>query len=441
MVTDFPTAGFAIDAETEELYQGTGIRVRTARNPTLRGSTTTPPTAILRLRPPAIRSTASAPGNSRGKGIAVDGHSHVVYVANSGTDDVAVFADARPIVTTGAPDATDSTVTLTGHIDPAGRGDISQCYFEYGFDETYGARSRANPIRRRIRPGRTSPGRPTSPRRSPASPRGPPATTGSSRRTSPKDAASVRRRDLHQHRAAGDHRARGGTTHRHDRRPGREDHSQRPRHPLPLRIRDDPRIRAAAPRFRTASSAASYRSPAGRSPPGRADTARRLPLPARRRKRKRRRPPSRTTPSTSTRPTARTRTSASRPRRTSCPTAAPTSSSRPPTPAAPSSIPRARIRATRRAPSRFSFIGAFSTIPGAGGQPDRRQRRPLRRDPHEPGLDQPLRRLARERSAGRRRAADGPAGLHAGRVRRPRDGRERRGGHLRGRTGCSPTSG
>jgi hypothetical protein len=43
-------------------------------------------------------------------------------------------------VTTGPPTgATESSVTLTGHIDPAGRGDITECRFEYGFDKTYGA--------------------------------------------------------------------------------------------------------------------------------------------------------------------------------------------------------------------------------------------------------------------------------------------------------------
>src|SRR5262249_5670391 len=26
----------------------------------------------------------------------------------------------------------------TGHIDPAGRGDVTECHFEYGFDKNYG---------------------------------------------------------------------------------------------------------------------------------------------------------------------------------------------------------------------------------------------------------------------------------------------------------------
>jgi hypothetical protein len=73
------------------------------------------------------------------QGVAVDGTTHTVYVADSGNNDVAAFTDARPIVTTGEPtNATESSVTLTGHIDPAGRGAITSCHFEYGFDKSYG---------------------------------------------------------------------------------------------------------------------------------------------------------------------------------------------------------------------------------------------------------------------------------------------------------------
>jgi hypothetical protein len=76
---------------------------------------------------------------SGSSGVAVDGVSHNVYVANAGANDVAVFGDIRPIVTTGAPtDVTDSSLTLTGHIDPATHGDITECHFEYGFDNSYG---------------------------------------------------------------------------------------------------------------------------------------------------------------------------------------------------------------------------------------------------------------------------------------------------------------
>ena len=72
-------------------------------------------------------------------GMAVDGASHTVYVANTSENTIAVFDDARPIVTTGLPvNATESEITLTGHIEPAGRGNITSCYFEYGFEKSYG---------------------------------------------------------------------------------------------------------------------------------------------------------------------------------------------------------------------------------------------------------------------------------------------------------------
>ena len=76
------------------------------------------------------------------RGVAVDGTTHTVYVADAGGNDVAEFTDARPIVTTGEPiNATESGMTLTGHIDPAGPAAITSCHFEYGFDKSYGARS------------------------------------------------------------------------------------------------------------------------------------------------------------------------------------------------------------------------------------------------------------------------------------------------------------
>ncbi|MGA8746209.1 MAG: hypothetical protein WB507_10135 [Solirubrobacterales bacterium] len=72
-------------------------------------------------------------------GIAVDGASGNVYAANSTGNDVAVFADARPIVTILPPEeVTESAITLVGQIEPAGRGEITSCHFEYGFDRSYG---------------------------------------------------------------------------------------------------------------------------------------------------------------------------------------------------------------------------------------------------------------------------------------------------------------
>ena len=72
-------------------------------------------------------------------GIAIDGSSHTVYVVNSTSNDIAVFSDVRPVVTTSfASNVTESTVTLNGRVDPDGRGNITECRFEYGFGKTYG---------------------------------------------------------------------------------------------------------------------------------------------------------------------------------------------------------------------------------------------------------------------------------------------------------------
>jgi hypothetical protein len=75
------------------------------------------------------------------KGVAADERDHTVYAVNSepGKGNIAVFTDARPIVTTKGPtDVTTSSVTFNGHVNPAGRGDIDECQFEYGYDKTYG---------------------------------------------------------------------------------------------------------------------------------------------------------------------------------------------------------------------------------------------------------------------------------------------------------------
>jgi hypothetical protein len=140
MGIDWPTTGLAFDPGTEELYQGTGKRIE--------GGDEIHPARINHYSEDCSPPTtpACAPLDSFGegqlseaKGMEVDGDSHAVYVANAGSNDVAVFKDVRPIVTTGEPTgATDSSVTLTGHIDPAGRGDIVECHFEYGFDQSYG---------------------------------------------------------------------------------------------------------------------------------------------------------------------------------------------------------------------------------------------------------------------------------------------------------------
>jgi hypothetical protein len=138
MGTDRPTVGFDFDPTTRELYQATGPRAEGEEHPTRISHysgdcnpPTTPPCDPL--------DSFGTPQLNEPKGVTVDGSSHTVYVANSGSNEVLVFTDARPIVTTGdVTGVTDNSVTLTGNVDPAGRGDINECYFEYGFDRAYG---------------------------------------------------------------------------------------------------------------------------------------------------------------------------------------------------------------------------------------------------------------------------------------------------------------
>lgn len=120
--------GFNLDPSSGEIYQDTGSSIAHYPSGCPRGSEPCDP-------------LDSFGGGvlSGSMGVAVDGKTHTVYVANSAGGDIAVFGDIRPIVTTGQPsNATESEVTLTGHIDPVGRGDINSCYFEYGHDTTYG---------------------------------------------------------------------------------------------------------------------------------------------------------------------------------------------------------------------------------------------------------------------------------------------------------------
>jgi hypothetical protein len=126
--TATPLTGFNRDPSTGEIYQDTGTSIAHYDSGC--------PTEVGPCEP--LDSFGSS-GLFGANGVAVDGETHTVYVANSTTGDIAVFGDVRPFVTTGQQSvATESEVTLTGHIDPAGRGNITSCYFEYGYDQTYG---------------------------------------------------------------------------------------------------------------------------------------------------------------------------------------------------------------------------------------------------------------------------------------------------------------
>jgi hypothetical protein len=80
-------------------------------------------------------------GNLTGaQGLAIDGVSNNVYVANTGAGNVAVFDGANPLLTTGsASNLTVNSATVSGHVDPFGRGDVTDCHFDYGPTTAYGS--------------------------------------------------------------------------------------------------------------------------------------------------------------------------------------------------------------------------------------------------------------------------------------------------------------
>jgi len=127
--TATPMTGMGIDPSTHEVYQDTGTAIAHY------AADCDPP--ITGKCEPA--DTFGSGHLSGAQGVAVDGTTHTVYVANSSAGDVVTFGDVRPIVTTGAPSSVAETeVTLTGQVDPDSRGEITECYFEYGFNKSYG---------------------------------------------------------------------------------------------------------------------------------------------------------------------------------------------------------------------------------------------------------------------------------------------------------------
>jgi hypothetical protein len=123
-----PLTGFGVDPSSLEFYQDTGSQIA-------HYSDCDPPVS------PCDPADEFGGGHLFGsKGVAVDGENHTVYVANSTGNEISVFSDARPIVTTGPPtNVTEDSVTLNAHVDPAGRGNITSCRFEYGFNTSYGS--------------------------------------------------------------------------------------------------------------------------------------------------------------------------------------------------------------------------------------------------------------------------------------------------------------
>jgi len=129
VTSEYPTTGYKFDFSTNELYQDTGAVIdHYAGNCE---------PAIGLCNPIDSFGSGELPGSPQG--VAIDESSGTVYIADSAENDVIAFGDVRPKVTTGPPTNVKTTsVTLTGHIDPAERGNITECKFEYGFDTSYG---------------------------------------------------------------------------------------------------------------------------------------------------------------------------------------------------------------------------------------------------------------------------------------------------------------
>ena len=79
-------------------------------------------------------------------GIAVNASTHAVYVSDIPSRAVAIFEPAGPNVVTSPPENIQSTsFTLSGQIEPTEGGPVTECYFEYGTDDTYGHKLKCDP--------------------------------------------------------------------------------------------------------------------------------------------------------------------------------------------------------------------------------------------------------------------------------------------------------
>ena len=88
--------------------------------------------------PPTLLEQFGAGHISEANGIAVDASEpSIVYVANRSNDTIAVF-EPGPTPTTGKAAAlTETSATLTGHVELPGGGETTECYFEWGITSSY----------------------------------------------------------------------------------------------------------------------------------------------------------------------------------------------------------------------------------------------------------------------------------------------------------------
>jgi hypothetical protein len=129
VTSTFPTSGFAFDPVSQEIYQDVEEQMYHY------GSDCEPDAGACE----PVDSFGS--GHLSGaRGVGVDGSTGAVYVADPATQSVVAFEDIRPIaITEGPTNVTESGVTLNGVADPSTHGEIIGCRFEYGFDTTYGS--------------------------------------------------------------------------------------------------------------------------------------------------------------------------------------------------------------------------------------------------------------------------------------------------------------
>ncbi len=120
--------GLVIDRSTNDVYvsQGSQIAVFAASVPCGNRYVGCPQTGTL-----------GGGQLSSADGLALDPTTKDLYAADEGAGTIARFSPLPvPSVSTGEAQHTESTATLSGHVDP-GSGTISSCYFQYGTESDY----------------------------------------------------------------------------------------------------------------------------------------------------------------------------------------------------------------------------------------------------------------------------------------------------------------
>ena len=125
------TGSLAIDTSTDDRYYDQGTYIQ-------RIATVGPCEPNYPYSCPPFDTFGTGDLN-RAAGLTFDPANRVLYVANAGDNDLAVFSPRPlPVLTTeSAANPGPTSVTLTGHLDPNGAGAVTDCHFEYGTDTTY----------------------------------------------------------------------------------------------------------------------------------------------------------------------------------------------------------------------------------------------------------------------------------------------------------------